>query len=51
MLNGGYPMLIFLISCFAAVEIVVKHGHNGGEINCYGIEEQQPQGAFDMHYK
>ena len=35
-------MLIFLLSCFIAVGLAVKHGHSFGEINCYGIEEQKP---------
>lgn len=51
MLNCGYQMLIFLISCFIAVDLAVKHGHSLGEINCYGIEKQKPQGIFDMNHK
>lgn len=43
--------MIFLISCFIAVELIVKCGHNFGEINCYGIEEQKPQGVFDISHK
>ena len=44
-------MLIFLISCFIAVDLAVKHGHSLGKINCYGIEKQKPQGIFDMSHK
>lgn len=50
-LNCGHQNTIFLISCFIAVELTVKCGHNFGEINCYGIEEQKPQWIFDMSHK
>lgn len=44
-------MLIFLTPCFIAVDLAVKNGHNFEEINCQRIEEQKPQGIFDMNHK
>lgn len=51
MLSCGYQMLIFLMSCFIAVDLGIKQGNNFGTINCCGIEEQKSQGIFDTSHK
>lgn len=46
MSNADFPDSLLI-----AVKLAVKHGHSLGEINCYGAEEQKPQGSFDRSHK